>query len=167
MDHFFGAVKKFADIDALNGGRNRSEIRERRIAPADARESEEDVTEPVAFGDLLHFRSRIGDGDEALAGLGGAHDIVYPFEEILLEDVGFQSASGLAGHNEEGLGKVELAFEVADLRRIGGIENEHCGKAGDVSERHPENFGTEARAPIPSKRGVGEARRTYVFGELL
>ena len=47
--------------------RDQSEVRERRIAAADARHAEKHLTEPLALGDLLEWRVGIGDGDEVAA----------------------------------------------------------------------------------------------------
>ena len=68
FDHFFGAVEELLGVDAHGGGGNHAEIRERGVAPANGRQSVEDVAEAVAFGDLLHLGAGIGDGDEVAAG---------------------------------------------------------------------------------------------------
>ena len=61
---------------------------------------EEDVPEAVCFGDLLHLRAGIGDGDETLPCFGCADDLLHAFEEILLEDVRLERAAGLARNDE-------------------------------------------------------------------
>ena len=48
----------------ISAAGHHAEIRQHRIAPADARFAKRDVAEPIAFGDLLQFRAGIGDGDE-------------------------------------------------------------------------------------------------------
>ena len=67
----------------------------------------------VAFGDLLHLRAGIGDGDEAAAGLVGADRLLHALEEILLVNVGLERAARFAGDDEERLREVDLSFERA------------------------------------------------------
>ena len=68
VNHFLGAIEKSAEVDTLNRAGHDAEIRKRGVAAADAGQAEEDMPESVLFGDLLHLRAGIGDGDEAFPG---------------------------------------------------------------------------------------------------
>ena len=88
------------------------------------------MAEVVAFGDLLHLRPGVGDGDKAAAGFVGTDGLLHALEEILLVDVGLERAAGFAGHDEKRLREIDLLFDVADLRRVGRIEDVEAREAG-------------------------------------
>src|SRR6266851_3537430 len=117
-----------------------------RITPADTRNAHGDLAELVGFGDLLHFGAGISDGDEAIAGFLLADLRFNAIEEILFVNVRLESAAGFAGHDADGALEVNCRFHGLDLRRVRGIENMQLGITRDLSERHSQNFGAEARA---------------------
>ena len=51
-----------------------------------------------------------------------ADGLLHALEEILLEDVGFERAAGLAGDDEEGLGEVDLVARTT-LICAGSVES--------------------------------------------
>ena len=69
IHHFLRALQKFVDIEAHQRRGHHAEIRQRRVAPADARHTVEDVAKAIGLGHLLHLRAGIGDGDEVAAAL--------------------------------------------------------------------------------------------------
>src|SRR5712692_570408 len=101
MNHLLSATDQFAHVEAHHGGGHHPEIRERRVPPADAGKAMEDMSEVVRLGDFLQLRPWVGDGDETLAGLGGADGTLDALEEVLLEDVRLRGGAGLAGDDEE------------------------------------------------------------------
>ena len=70
--------------------------------------AEEDLAKAVRFGDFLHVRAGVGDGDETRSGFGGADGLLHALKEILLEDIRLERAAGLAGDDEDGFGEIEL-----------------------------------------------------------
>ena len=113
-----------ADIEPHRGRRHQAEIRQHRIAAADARNAERDVAEPIALGDRLQLRPGIGDGDEPRSRFVGADRSLRALEEILLQDIRLERAAGLARHDEESSGRIDLAFDRSDLRGIGRVEHQ-------------------------------------------
>jgi hypothetical protein len=133
-DHVLSAAEELRDVQALNRGGDEAEVRERRIAAADCGLAVKDVTEAVRLSNSLHLRTWVSDRDEALPCLGSADDLLSLLEEILFENVWFQRAAGLTGNDEDRLGGIDLLFDGADLRRIGGIEDEKFRAAGDSAK---------------------------------
>src|SRR6267142_1729266 len=97
LDHFMGALEKFAEIKSHNGGWDHAKVGESRVAPANAGKSEKDFAELITLCHLLHLGAGISDGNEMLAGFILADCLLHAIEEILLEDIWFQRAARLAG----------------------------------------------------------------------
>ncbi len=154
--HARGAREERVDVEADHRRGHESERRQRGIASADRRLAEEDVTEAVAFRDLLHLRAGIGDRDEVLSGVGRADRADHAFEEILLEDVRFERAAGFAGDDDERAGEVDAGFDGAHLRGHGGIEHVQLGESWLLAERGGEHFRSEARAAHAEQERVRE-----------
>ena len=72
----------------------------------------------VAFGNLLHFRARICDG-EATAGFLRADQSCDTVEEILLENVRLERRARLARDDEERVPQIDFVLESLHLSRIG------------------------------------------------
>ena len=119
LHHFLGALKKFAEIQPHDGGRDHAKVGKGRVASANAGNAEKDFAEVIALGHLLHLGAGIGDGDEVLAGFILADSLLHAIEEILLEDIWFQRAAGLAGDDAQRFCQINLVFNGLDLRRIG------------------------------------------------
>src|SRR6185437_8275523 len=100
-----------------------TKVGEGRVASANAGDAEKDFAEMIALSYLLHLGVGIGDGDEVLAGLIFSYNLLHAVKEILLEDIWFQRAAGLAGDDAYSFRQIHLAFNGLDLRRIGGIQN--------------------------------------------
>jgi hypothetical protein len=66
-------------------------------------------------------------------------------KKILLENIGFERAPGLARDNEEGSRDVDLVFERLHLCRICGIEHMQVGIAGNLAERDAQDLRTQTR----------------------
>ena len=77
------------------------------------------MTKAVTFQHVLHLRAGVSDGDETRACFLLAEDLFHPLEEILLEDVRLQRATGFTRNDEEGLGQVNCLLDSLDLRRVG------------------------------------------------
>ena len=92
LDHLLRAIEELFRIKSHRGGRDHAKVRQSRVSPTDRRKPVEDVTEAVALRNLLHFGSRIGDREEAVACLVCAQYLLHAFEEILLVDVRFERA---------------------------------------------------------------------------
>ena len=115
----------------------------------------------IALGDLLHFRSGIGDGDEMAAGLVLANRQAGAGKEVLLENVGLESRSRFAGNDEQSFRRIQ-AVKPLDLRGIGRIEHVQLREARDVSESFVQNFGAEAGPAHAEQENIGEAGGFYV-----
>ena len=124
-----GRSSKLADIQAHHGGGHQAEIRQHRIAAADARQPKRDMAEVIALGDRLQLRPGIGDGNEVRSRPFVADRSLRALEEILLEDIRLERAAGFARHDEERARRIDLALDRADLRRIGRIEHQQLGMA--------------------------------------
>ena len=158
-------VEQPADIEAHRGGGHQAEIRQHRIAAADARNAKRDVAEPIALGDRLQLRSGIGDGDEPRSRLVGADRSLHALEEILLQDIRFERAAGLARYDEERSGRVDLAFDRSDLRRVGRVEHQQLGMAVLTSERLGKHLRPEARSAHAEEKDVGEVLLPDILGQ--
>src|SRR5579863_8291126 len=165
VNHFFHAVEELQHVHALDGGGNHSEIRERRVAAADAREPVKNVAEAIVLGDLLHLRAGIGDGDESLPHFVGANLLLHAIVEVLFEDVRLERAAGLARNDANRAGQIHFAFDFADLRRIGGVENNHLRVTLDRTVRELHHLDAQARTAHAKQQRVLEARR--ILGDLL
>ena len=88
-------------------------------------------------------------------------------EEILLEDVRFERRAGFARNDENRIRQIHLVLERLHLRRIGGIQHEQLRKAVDLSERHPQNFGTQAGSAHAEQQRMLEPRRFHILGDVL
>src|SRR5215469_6299040 len=146
MNHLFGAIQELRNIQTLKGPWNHSEIRERRVTPADAGHPEENVAETIAFRHLLQFGARIGYSQEPFPRFSRARRLLHAIEEVLLEDIRLESAAGLAGNDEKRLGDFDLLFDRTDLRRIRGIKNKDFRVPGNFSECEFKDFNTQARS---------------------
>ncbi len=113
----------------------------------------------------MHFRARVGDGDEAAAGFVGANSLLHALEEILLIDVGFERAAGFAGNDEEGLGEIDFLFDGADLCRVGGIENVQAREARSLREGELRAPRAKAGTAHAEQKDVGEASGFDFSGE--
>ncbi len=151
-------------VEAHDRGRDHAEVGERRVAPADRWQAEEDLAEPVGLGDLLEPRARIGDRDESAARALRPDDLPGALEEVLLEDVRLERAPGLRRDDEERLRDVHLPLERPDLGGIGGVEHEHLGESVDPAERLLQHLGAEARASHAEQERPREALTRDVVG---
>ena len=121
----------------------------------------------IRLGNLLHLRSRIGDRHEVAADFRSANRLLGAFEEILLENVWFECAARLAGHNKKRLLDIDLVFEAFNLRRIGRIENVQCREVRDAAKRHAQHFGTKAGAAHAEEQDMLETALLHFFRNLL
>ncbi len=144
------------NVEPHDRGRHHAEVRERRVTTADARHAKEDVTEAVRLGEFLKLGSRVGDGDELTTCPVHADSLLDQLEEVLLEDVGLERRSRLAGDDEERAVEVQLLLEGSHLGRVGGVQDVQLGKAFDPTERHLEDLGAEARSAHPQEQGVAD-----------
>src|SRR5579862_973834 len=165
--HFQRALEEFGEVHTHSGSGDHTEIGESRVAAADAGYAGEDFPEMVGFGDLLHFGTGVGDGNEAAANEFFADGLFYACKKVLFEDIGFQRAAGFAGNDTEGFLEVELFLQRFNLNGIGGIQNVQFGEARDFAESHAQNFGAEAGAAHAEQEKMLEPGFFYVGGELL
>ena len=86
-----------------------------------------------------------------------ADELLDALEEILLEDVRLERRARFARDDEERVAQIDFALERSDLRRIGRIEHVQLREAGDLAERRPHHFGTEARSAHAQQQHMGEA----------
>ena len=149
---FPGASRNSTMSRPMTRAGHHAEVRKRRIAAADAGHAEENLAEVIGLGHLLHFRAGIGDGDEAVADFVRADRLLHPLEKILLEDVGFERAAGLAGDDEERLRQVDL-FSMA-LICAGSVESRTCssGKPAILPKVTAALRGTGSNRPCPAAR---------------
>ena len=122
--HRFRRREKPAEIKAHRRGRHHAEVRQHRVSPADARLSERDMTEAVAFGDLLQIRPGIGDGDEMGARALGAEGCRRALEKILLQNVRLERTAGFARDDEKRARRIDPVFDTSDLRGIRRVEHQ-------------------------------------------
>src|SRR5580704_16427885 len=144
MHHFLYSVEELWNIKTLNGAGNHSEVRERRIASADAWQTVENVAKAIALGYFLHVRSWIGNCYKALRRFLRANCLLHLFEEILFENIRLERAARLAGHNENRLLHVELARKCPNLRWISRVEHENFRMAFDLAVRELQYFHAQA-----------------------
>ena len=92
------------------------------------------------------MRTGICDGDEATSDFFLADDLGDAIEEVLLENVGFQSRTGLAGYDKQCAPKIDVFRHGLDLSGIRRVEDAKLGEALDLSEGTPEYVGAETGA---------------------
>ena len=80
------------------------------------------MTKFIAFGDLLHLRAGISDGNKAAANVFFANDFFDALVKILIENIGFKCAAGFAGDDEQCNRQINFIFESFDLRGVSGIQ---------------------------------------------
>ena len=114
------------------------------------------MPEPVAFGDLLHLRAGVGDGDEPAAGLLAAHELLDAGEKVLAEDVRLERRPRLARDDEQGVLQIDGALEGLHLGRIGRIEHMKLRKPVDLPERRSDDFRAEARSAHAEEQDMRE-----------
>src|SRR5208282_495209 len=136
VNHFLRAIEQFRNVHSLDGGGNHPKIGEGRITSSDARKTKENMAKMIGLGHFLHLRPRIRDSHELLSSIGRAYGLLHALEEILLEDIGFERASGLARYDEKSLRDVELAIDGADLRRVRRVEHQDLGETLNPAESH-------------------------------
>ncbi len=165
--HLGRTFKEGTRVDADRGRRHHAEIRQHRIAAADARQSVEDRAEPFVARRLFERRAWVGDSDEPLRRFGRADRLLGALVEILLEDVGFERAAGFARHQEQRPPDVDAGFEVPDLRRVSRVQHMQLGVGRLAAEGLGENLWAEARATHAQQQHILEAGTLYVVGEVL
>src|SRR5882762_9441828 len=151
-------------VETHHRGWHHPEVGERRVAPADRRQAEEDAPEAIGLGDPLHLRPRVGDRDEAAPDLRGTDGRLHALEEVLLEDVRLERRARLGRDDEERPREIHGRLERPDLRGIGRVEDVELGPADEAAEGHPEDFGAKARAAHAEHEDVAEASLPDVFG---
>ena len=82
----------------------------------------EDVGEASLPGDLFQLRTRIGNGDEALADGLAPDRSCGLVAEIIHEHVRLERGARFARHDEDRAGKVDFRLHGRHLLRIGRIE---------------------------------------------
>src|SRR5207244_10690583 len=90
MHHQLRPVEKPSYVDPDQRRWDHSEVREHRIAAADAPHTEKHLAEAVLFGDLLEWRGGIGNSDEVAARMPADNDPVHAFEELRELDDGIR-----------------------------------------------------------------------------
>src|SRR3984957_9204962 len=104
------------------------------------------MTKAVAFRHFLHLRAWVSGGDESLPCFRCTDGLLHFLVEILFEDVRFERSARLTRNNKNSFGDVDLAFQRADLSRIGGVENMDLRIPVFLSKGFPKHFNTEASA---------------------
>ena len=140
-------------------GRHHAEIRQHRVAPADARQPVKDVRGSLrSRAVVFERRAGIGDRDEMLGRLRRRPPPSPRVEEIRLEDVGLERAAGLARHDEQGARRIDLALERGDLRRVGRIEHDAApGSPACAPKVSANTSGPRLDPPMPSSSTSREA----------
>src|ERR1700682_1430757 len=110
MKHFIGAFQESRRVHPCDRCGNHAEVRQGRIAPANAWITKTNTPEAVGLGDLLQFRPWISDGNKLLAHFRSTGSLLSAVKEILFENVGLEGAAGLAGHDEQSAGELEFTF---------------------------------------------------------
>ena len=95
----------------MHRGGHHAEIRKRGITSADAGQAEEDVAEVIGFGDLLHLRAGIGDGDETVAGFVCADVCFTRSKKYCLKIFGSSVLPDLLDTMKMVLCEIDLGFE--------------------------------------------------------
>ena len=167
MRHLLGRAEELGHVEAHDRGRHHAEIAQRGVAAADAAAAEEHAAEVMGLGRVLHLGAGIGDGHEALAGLGRPHRHLHALEEVLAQGVRLQRAARLAGDDHQRAGQVELALDGLHLGRIGGVDEVQLGEAGRLAERPGQRVDAEHGAAHADEQRVGEASGARVLGRLL
>src|ERR1019366_82772 len=103
-----GVGQQLLDVDAHDGRGQKTEERERAVAPSDVGRIVEHAAEGPLARELVHRGPGIGDGDELPPGLG-AGELLDLRVEIVEEAVWLDRGAGFARDDEERLGQVEPA----------------------------------------------------------
>ncbi len=154
-------------VDADRRRRHHAEIGQYRIAAADRRHAVEHAAEPFRPRHLLDRGARIGDRDEMRCRFGLAERLLGALEEILLEDVGFERAARFARDDEQRPLQVDRAFDAADLRRIGRVDDLQSREARPAAKALRQHLGAEARSAHAEQQDVGEPGALDLGGERL
>ena len=146
--------RKAAEVDADRRRRHHAEIRQHRIAPADARQAVEDVRGSPRS-------ARVFSSDEPGSVMATKRvpprrrrpPLAARVEEVLLEDVRLERAARLARDDEQRARRVDPALDTR-------------GSAPDRSSRARAASGTRAAAPkvSPAPRGRGSNRPCRAAG---
>ena len=85
-------------------------------------------------------------------------------EEILLQDIRLERGAGLARYDEKSSGRIDLAFDGSNLRRVGRVEHQKLRVAVLTSERLGKHLRPEARSAHAEENDVREALLSDIFG---
>src|SRR5579862_1562069 len=137
------------EVDADERRRDEPDVGQRRVAAADLRRVQEDLAELIVVGDRFAAPARIGDGGEevarALVRAGTLESGVHARPGVGHEGERLGRRAGLAGHDPEGLERVEVVDGRRDRRRIRGVEDPQVEVAVGGAEDPVEDVGREAR----------------------
>src|SRR5260370_42558617 len=103
-NHLVCPIQKLFNVDTHRGCRGQAKVRERRIAATDAGAAQEDFAKAITFRFLPRFGTRIGNRDEAIAGLSVANYLAGAPEKILLEDIRLEGLARLARNKKHVVG---------------------------------------------------------------
>src|ERR1700733_435367 len=124
------------------------------------------MPEEITLRHFLHLRPGIGNCHKVAARLIRSHSLLRKLEEILLENIGFESAARFAGNDEKRSGNVDLFLESFHLRGICRIENVQVRIAGNLAEGLSQNFRTQARSSHAEQKSVLETRAPDFLGKI-
>ena len=109
------------------------------------------------------MRAGISNRNEMAAGLIRAHHLLRAVEKILLENVGFERAAGLAGNDKKSPRNIDLAFDRLDLRRIGRVEYVKIRVPGGFAKGHAQHFRAQARSAHAEQKHIFKTRAPHLF----
>src|SRR6185503_11536889 len=110
----------------------------------------------IALRYLLHFGSRVRDGDETRSRLIGTDCLLRDLKEVLLEDVGFKGSAGLARNNKKRFCRVNLVLDCFDLRGVGRVEYVQLREAGNLAIGQSKDVWTQTRSAHAKQQDGGK-----------
>src|SRR5713101_6824498 len=99
-NHLVSPIQKLFNVDTHRSCRGQTKVRERRIAATDAGDAQEDFAKAITFRFPPKLGTRIGNRDEAIAGLVVADYLSGALEKILLEDIRLEGRARFARNNK-------------------------------------------------------------------
>ena len=153
------AVQQRLDVDAHQRRGHEPEVRQHRVAAADAGRVQERAPQPVIATEPLERAAGVGDDDELLRP-GFVTEVPVVRQRL-------DRPAGLRGDDEQRLFEVQRLLDADNDIGMRGVEHLHAQSARNRAERPRDHLGAERRAPNAEHHSVGEPRRATLRRECL
>jgi hypothetical protein len=143
-----------------------AELRQNGVPAADRGDAMKNMSKAQLLGSLLQRGTGIGYRDEVFTGLIQASHRGDTVEKIFHENVGFQSAAGFGGDDEQRRAEIDRPFERLDLFGIGAVQHVEARPTRLLSEGLAEHFRPQARPSHPQQDNVGEPALLHLLSKV-